>query len=291
MAIGTWDVLAVLVKAALYATTFAAAGGAFFLCHNRAVLDEAERRTIGRRIEALLVAAVVASALRILVTAGSLSGDASGMFDPSLVHLVWRSGENSAVVTRIAGLLLCVRAAVSARPSLGLATVGGASAAMSFAWLGHSHASGSPTTIACMALHLACAAFWIGALGPLALIARHGNAHRAGAAAARFGALALAAVAVLVAAGLVVLWRFLGHGSALWSSAYGLAMCVKLVFVAGLLGLAAFNKLRLTPRLLDGDVAALDSLRRSIHAEMALAALVLLATAALTTLIGPPALA
>lgn len=283
--------LAVLVKAALYATTFAAAGGAFFLSYNRALLEEVERRTIGRRLEALLVAVVVASALRILVTAGSLSGDASGMFDPSLIHLVWRSGENSAVITRIAGLLLGVRAALTARPSTALAAAGGASAAMSFAWVGHAHASGSPSTIACMALHLACAAFWIGALGPLALIARHGNARRAGAAAARFGALALAAVAVLVAAGLVVLFILLGHGSAPWSSPWGLAMCVKLVFVAGLLGLAAFNKLRLTPRLLDGDDAALGGLRRSIHAEMALAALVLLATAALTTLFGPPALA
>jgi putative copper export protein len=67
-------------------------------------------------------------------------------------------------------------------------------------------------------------------------------------------------------------------------------MCVKLVLVAGLLSLAAFNKFRLTPRLLAGDAAAAHGLRRSIHAEMALAAAILLTTAVLTTLFGPPAL-
>jgi putative copper export protein len=54
--------------------------------------------------------------------------------------------------------------------------------------------------------------------------------------------------------------------------------------------LAAINKLKLTPRLKAGDLAAAPSLRRTIHAEMALAALILLTTAAITTLIGPPAL-
>jgi putative copper resistance protein D len=76
----------------------------------------------------------------------------------------------------------------------------------------------------------------------------------------------------------------------LWSSPYGAAMCLKLAFVAALLSLAAINKLKLTPRLKAGDLAAAPSLRRTIHAEMALAALILLTTAAITTLIGPPAL-
>jgi putative copper export protein len=278
------------VKAGLYAATFMAAGGAFFLCHNRALLEEQERRTIARRVETCVAAAVVASALRIVVTAGSLTGDAFGMPDAALIHMVWHSGEDGAVITRIAGLLLAVRAMPSSRPSTALAAVGGASAAMSFAWVGHAHSSGSPSTIACLALHLVAVAFWVGALAPLAVVARDGNAARIGAVAARFGSAAVATVALLVIAGIVVLSRFLGHASALWSSAYGLAMCVKLAFVAALLGLAAFNKLKLTPRLKAGDAAAIARLRRAIHAEMALAALILLTTAALTTLIGPPAL-
>ena len=291
MDIGIWDVLAVMVKAALYAATFAAAGGAFFLCYTGGVLDDGERRLIGRRIELCFIAAIAASVLRILVTAGSMTDGASGMFDAKLIHMVWHSGEDSAVITRIAGLLLAVRAAaLPARSARALAAVGGACAAMSFAWVGHAHATGAAWTVACVALHLVSAAFWIGALGPLALLARRADPRRVGAAAARFGTAALGVVSVLVLAGLFALSRFLGHASALWTSPYGLVMCVKLVFVAGLLSLAAFNKTRLTPRLLTGDAAAARSLRRSIHAEMTLAALILLTTAALTTLMGPPAL-
>lgn len=291
MDIGVWDVLAVMVKAALYAATFAAAGGALFLGYAGGLLDDRERRLIGRRIERYFIAAIVASVLRILVTAGSMTDGASGMFDPKLIHMVWHSGEDSAVITRIAGLLLAVRAVLlPGRSSRALAAVGGACAAMSFAWVGHAHATGAAWTVACVALHLVSAAFWIGALEPLALLARGADPRRVGAAAARFGTAALGVVSVLVLAGLFALWRFLGHASALWTSPYGLVMCVKLVFVAGLLSLAAFNKTRLTPQLLTGDGAAARSLRRSIHAEMTLAALILLTTAALTTLMGPPAL-
>ena len=58
--------------------------------------------------------------------------------------------------------------------------------------------------------------------------------------------------------------------------------------VALLLALAAMNKLRLTPALLAGDKTAIAKLRRSIGAEMSLGALILLVTAAFTTVVGPP---
>jgi putative copper export protein len=76
----------------------------------------------------------------------------------------------------------------------------------------------------------------------------------------------------------------------LWSSSYGRYLVLKLAVVACLVGLAGFNKLRLTPRLKAGDLRALRSLRRSIRAELILGLLILIITAALTTLTGPPAL-
>jgi putative copper resistance protein D len=290
MEIGAWDLAAVAVKAGLYAATLSAAGGAFFLAYAARMLDEHERRVIGKAVERWLIAAVVFSVFKILVTAGSLAEGLSGLFDSKLVHMVWHSGEDSAVVTRIAGLLLAVRAARSARPSMGLAAAGGATAAMSFAWVGHAHASGAAWTVATVALHLAGAAFWIGALGPLAYVARTAEPRRVGAVSARFGTAALVVVGVLVLAGAFALSRFLGHAAELTGSAYGRVMCVKLVFVAGLLSLGAFNKTRLTPRLEAGDAAAARALNRSIRAEMMLAGLILITTAALTTLLGPPAL-
>ena len=111
-----------------------------------------------------------------------------------------------------------------------------------------------------------------------------------GAVAARFGRIAVAVVAALLAAGATVLWILLGSFSELWTSGYGCLACVKIAFVACLLALAAWNKLRLVPRIVAGDALAVRSLRRSIGAEMVVAGLILLITAALTTLAGPPSM-
>jgi putative copper export protein len=99
-------------------------------------------------------------------------------------------------------------------------------------------------------------------------------------------------VSLLVLAGTVLLAALLGGASELWRSDYGRIACLKLALVGCLLALAALNKLRLTPRLIgaaNGRGVAAHALRRSIAAEMVLAAAVFLVTAALTTLSGPPA--
>jgi copper resistance protein D len=97
-------------------------------------------------------------------------------------------------------------------------------------------------------------------------------------------------VGALLVAGFVLLWIMLRTPLALLESDYGRAVTVKLLFVSGLLGLAAVNKLVLTPALSRGDNSALFRLRNSITTEMALAGLVLVMTAMFTTIVGPPAL-
>jgi copper transport protein len=73
-----------------------------------------------------------------------------------------------------------------------------------------------------------------------------------------------------------------------WASDYGRMMAIKLLAVAALLSLAAWNKLVLTPRLLRGDARAVVQFRRSVLAEIGVGALILLITAGFTTLTGPP---
>jgi len=97
-------------------------------------------------------------------------------------------------------------------------------------------------------------------------------------------------VGALLVAGFVLLWIMLKTPFALLDSDYGRAVTVKLLFVAGLLGLAAVNKLVLTPALARGDISALSRLRNSITTEIAMAGLVLVVTAMFTTIVGPPAL-
>jgi copper resistance protein D len=289
-----WDAAAVAVKAMLYGTTLAAAGGLLFLTYSASLLEAVDRALIGRRLGILIAVAIAASAARILVTAASMSGDASGMLNAGLVSLVWHGGEGRSAMARAAGLLLAVPAlAADRRPGV-WAIAGAAGAATSFAWVGHAHTAGLRWAPILIGVHLLAAAFWVGALWPLRLLARSDDAERVAAAAARFGNAALAVVSLLVLAGITALGTLLGSASELWRSGYGRTACVKLALVACLLALAAYNKLRLTPRLAaagraPGARAAARALRRSIAAEMALAGAIFLATATLTTLSAPPA--
>ena len=168
--LGPWDAAAIAVKAMLYGATLAAAGGLFFLRYSASLLEAADRASIGRRSRILVAVAIAASAARILVTAASMSGDASGMLDAGLIALVWHGGEGRAAMVRAVGLLLAVPAlAADRRPGV-WAIVGAAGAATSFAWVGHTHTAGFRWTPALMGLHLLAAAFWVGALWPLRLL-------------------------------------------------------------------------------------------------------------------------
>jgi putative copper resistance protein D len=288
--VGIWDGAAVLVKAALYAATLGAAGGVFFLAYSRSFLESADRLAIARPLCILVVVAIAASAARVLLTAASMSEDAAGMLDARLLAMVWHGGEGRAAAIRAGGLLLAVPAVARYGRAGWLAIVGAAVAATSFAWVGHARAAAQDATPLLLGVHVLAVAFWLGALGPLAILARCREPRRLGAVAARFGRIAMALVGVLLAAGAAVLWILLGSLSELWTSGYGCLACAKIALVACLLALAAWNKLRLVPRIVAGDALAVRSLRRSIGAEMVVAGLILLITAALTTLAGPPSM-
>jgi len=160
-------------------------------------------------------------------------------------------------------------------------------ASTSFAWVGHIHASPNLLPSLVLSLHLVCAAFWLGALAPLLIVAHQGDSQIA-MVAARFGKLALALVGILLLAGAGILWTLIASAAAFWCSAYGEMMAIKLLTVALLLSIAAANKLYLTPRLLNRDAGATRLLRRSILAEILCGTLILFITAAFTTITGPP---
>ncbi|HEX3395717.1 MAG TPA: CopD family protein [Steroidobacteraceae bacterium] len=289
MDIGGWDIAAVLAKAVTYAAAFGAAGAVLFLLYCRTLLRDQQRALIRRLIGIQVGVAAAASILRILLLAGSMSGDLAGMFNGTFASMILSAGEGRATGLRMGGLALMLFA-FSANPVLRrCALLGAIVASTSFAWVGHIHGlapNTAPTLLLC--LHLLCVAFWLGALPPLLIIAAGSNVAQVAAAAARFGKLALRVVALLLAAGASLLLMLIGHAAQFWASDYGRMMVIKLVAVAALLSAAAWNKLQLTPRLLKGDARAVAMFRRSLIAEMSVGALILLTTAALTTLAGPP---
>lgn len=101
----------------------------------------------------------------------------------------------------------------------------------------------------------------------------------------RFSPLALASAGLLALTGVITAWRHLHHLSSLWTTSYGYALDVKLVLVAVILALGAWNWKRMTPRL--GTEQAAGELRRSATAELFFGALVLLVTAILVNLPAP----
>ena len=152
---------------------------------------------------------------------------------------------------------------------------------------GHSHAmamGGRPALLASSALHLLAAGIWLGALpGLLVVIAAHSDA--AGAA-RRFSAAGLACVAVLLSTAAFQYVVLVIDVPGLVGTAYGWMVALKMALFAGLIGLAARNRLVLSPRL--HAQSARRALCRAIALEMALGLAVVGAAGVLTEL--PPAM-
>jgi len=119
-------------------------------------------------------------------------------------------------------------------------------------------------------LHGTGVAFWIGALAPLAAIARRPGASPL-VILSRFSRVAVPVVAALVLTGLVLAAVQLVSIHALIETRYGLILLIKLVLVTGLLGFAALNRFRLTPKLALGRLDT-QALVRSILLECVVAA-------------------
>lgn len=274
---------AILLKAAETGAALVAAGSALFLLTFRA---EAEALGLARAVRRLAAGAALAALLllgaRFGLDAARLGGEGwASATDAMLLGIVADGPRGEAALWRGLGLAALVPLAVGASPVLGAAAL---AVAASFALVGH--AAGAPGWVpsALVAAHVLAAAFWIGALWPLRAAARPEGA----ALLARFGRLAAWGVGALVLAGLGLIRAFAGSVEALLASPWAWVLAGKLVVVAGLLALAARNKLKLVPALEAGEAGAAARLRRSITLEMVAVVAILLATAALTTVVSPP---
>ena len=120
------------------------------------------------------------------------------------------------------------------------------------------------------ALHVLAAGAWLGALPALAHRLRSTQpAIALRQIVQRFSVLGIFCVLVLLASGIVNACFLVGSFAALFGTPYGRVLIVKLVVFAALLGLAAWNRYSLTPRLEGKDDMARRSLRRNAGFEIA----------------------
>ena len=282
----TWA--SISVKALAYAATLSAIGSVLVLVALRE-LSEGGRTAL--RLTAVLSALVAAilTVLRLPVRASFLMGGTwDGATDPMILGMVADSPLGTSVAMRLVGLALILAVLWRTRAGPVLALLGVCIVSVSFALRGHALSEPRVLLGALITLHILCLAFWVGAFAPLARAARLDPPARAGALAHEFGRRALWAVGLVVLAGGITLALLGAATPSALSSPYGQMFAVKLVLFAGVIALAAVNKLTLTPALLTGAPNAGARLRRSIGVESGLVAGILVATAALTTLSAPP---
>ena len=275
-----------LITALGYAGAMVAAGTALFALSFPAMPPDARRMLRALGPTAGVLGALAAVAL-LPVQAAFLGGGWEAARDPFLVGLVWEGPQGDATALRLIGLTLAAAVALPWTAARWFAALGAVLVAASFAQAGHTLDSPRALLATLLTLHVLGVAFWVGALAPLHRVTGREAPPVAGMLLARFGRIAAVVVGGLVRAGLALAWLLTGGLAGLFTTPHGQGLLVKIVLVAGLLGMAVLNKYRLTPAVASGSAAAKRRLRASIRAEMALVGAIMLVTAGITTFTGP----
>jgi len=259
-------VLIWLTRIGVYLGLFVGVGGAFFAAW------------IGQGASAgrVFIGALQIGLLSALASLGLQGLDVLDLPLSAMATLApWQAGFATslgpALLIAIAAMAMAWFAARSATMTIagGLSSVAMLGVGLSLAASGHA-ATAPPQwlTRPSLFLHGVGVAYWVGALAPLAVMARRRNAtlprvlHR-------FSAVAVPVVGLLVMSGLALAIIQLESFAALVETRYGIILLVKLGLVALLLMFAALNRFYLTP-IVVADYENTDALRRSIAIECAL---------------------
>ncbi len=276
-----WGLAAIAAKFALYLGVLTSAGTVFAAL----VFGTANMR---RTTVTFALLAFIATVIGFSLRGAALTGDVSGMTDPEMLGLLWSTPVGTALVYRLIGLALLIAGCMFGRLGLWLSVTGGGLALWSFASVGHIPDKDMFWLSALLVAHLIAVAMWIGILTPLKRLADASAAKEAADLGHRFGRIATAFVPLLILAGLIMSYVLIGSVAALISTGYGQVLMMKVAAVAALLCLAALNKLRFVPKLMNGDAQVAMQLSRSISFEWAAVTLILFATAVLTSVLTLP---
>jgi len=221
----------------------------------------------------------------------------AGMWSHDYLPILWDSGAGQSYRLQLIGWLLVVitAALVWLKPHISpiysaLALIGVFIIAFSFTLTGHTAEAPWWVRIA-LILHVVTAMWWIGSLYPLRRACNVLPSSNLQSLMIEFGQQAMILVGLLVVVGIGVAYHLEGSFSNLLFTGHGNILLLKLASVATILFIAAKHKWRLVPGL-TGDQAAgtAQTLRRSITVEMIIGLVILLITAALSSLVGPASL-
>jgi putative copper export protein len=282
------DYLVLALRALSFVAIFQAAGATLFLALFAAQLDERTAERLREVTRLVAAAALILTVVHYVLTPARMAGSLSATFDPSLDSLLLRSNAGGATIARVVGLALLALSLDRASRVNTFVGVGGAVLALaSFVLMGHTAIHPLRWLLApLLAVHLAVAAFWFGALWPLKTIAANAPAERSGAIVTRFSVYATWLVPLILVCGASIALVFIRSFAEL-ATGYGAMVLAKTLGFAVLLGLAALNKWRYAPRIAAGDTAAAGALGRTALVEWGVIAGILMATAVMTSLFAP----
>jgi putative copper resistance protein D len=249
------------------------------------------------------------SAVALVLLAAAMMGTPPWPIDREAIGMLLdQPGIGTAWKLRMAALAVVAFAAMFATrrgPWLAVVSLASGAALATLAWTGHGAMNEGATGWAHLTadiLHLVAAAAWTGALlGLVLLVARPAGrvdalhlalTHRA---LHGFGTVGTIVVATLAVTGLINAWLLVDPDNVgvLGTTLYGRLLLAKLALFTVMLGLAALNRFRLTPRF-EASIAAgdhrgaLGALRQSLAVETACIVAILALVAWLGTL-EPPA--
>jgi copper resistance protein D len=274
------DALAAVARCLLYAGALSCAGVVFADATLRdSAVDREFLRSVVRRGALLTIAAAILGALILIFRLG-------GQFDEATFSAVFTTSSGAAMCLQLAGagMLLASDLDDDSQRAMRIGTA--AVLISSFAFGGHAAVAGPAESIVAF-VHVGIAAWWVGSLWLLhrALDDTHNDGQAV--LVTRFSSIATLMVGGLVIAGLILIGVLVDFAAMPEILPYVQILAVKLCVVAVLLGAAAYNRLRLTPRLLSGDSAAMRALRQMVRTELGLVGAILAVTAILTTYTSP----
>ncbi len=234
----------------------------------------------------------IAMLLRLYAQSYALNGGEALSADrlmPLIADTTWGTGwllQLAGVLLALGGLLLARK---THRAGWVMAVIGALALAFSPALSGHAVATPDLAALAVLAdgLHVLGAGGWLGSLLVLLVVGipaamRREPAERGPSVAAlvnAFSPTALFFAGMLLATGVLAAWLHLGTVPMLWNSRYGWTLLIKLGIFSLVFATAAYNFLRVKPRL--GDEITVGRLRRLVAIELGVALLVLAVTAVL----------
>ena len=296
----SWELLSVLSKVFIYLGAASALGGAFCLLN----YNDGKRATL-RRVLALHLAGALlglqAVAAAFLAQVGTASGSGlSGAFDRDMAGLLLSTQLGDLSLFRAVGFAIWIGSGLFFYQTMVQQTqaprrlfyqrlfavnaFGFIFLLLSFRFGGHVSVQSLSVQFA-LAVHFTMFALWIGALYPLLTISRTEQVAELKVSLERFSKHAVLIVSLLLLSGLTMMLSLIHSMAELFTTAYGVALTLKILLVIGLLGIAAVNKLIIVPRLLLQADAA--HFQRSVRVEIAVAVILLLLTAYLSTALGP----